>query len=104
MGEACGNACLCCLTDRTAIQVGDLVQVVRPQSCGCSHSLGSIFVVTDISGGPNVCSSCNHQWLESLDAWQEGFGWAAEIFTLKRIPPLSDLEGIKTDEPIKEPA
>ena len=86
------------------IKVGDLVQVVRPQICGCNHSMGSIFIVDHIEGGPNICSGCGRKFADVLDAWQKGAQWAAGVHSLKRIPPLSELEGQRTEETLREPA
>jgi hypothetical protein len=80
------------------ISVGDLVMVVRPNPCGCSHSVGNIFTVDHIEGGPNYCASCGERFADVLDAWQDGLGWAARVVCLKRIPPYSQLEHFRTEE------
>lgn len=93
------------LTDRRAIQVGDLVQVVRGHDC----ALGFTFKVVRFNpqtGGGWMCPRCKARDLgprEMIGATQSnastgGFpvGW------LKRIPPLDELEGERTDEQIKE--
>lgn len=74
------------------IQVGDLVVVVRPNSCGCAHSVGSIFKVDYIQDGPNYCSGCGMRFANELDAWEAGSKWSASVACLKRIPPLDEKE------------
>lgn len=86
------------------IKVGDLVVVVKPNECGCSTSLGHIFRVDHIQGGPNRCGTCGTAFENPLDAWQQGSDWSAPVFSLKRIPPLGELEGAKQKEDLREPA
>lgn len=90
------------------IKVGDLVIVLRDYGC-CCH-VGKIYPVLELRQWPSVPSSCycgqTVQAPASLDAKLQGrkrAGWLPVIF-LKRIPPLSELEGERTQEDIREPA
>ena len=75
------------------ISVGDLVMVVKPKGCcGNTNSIGKIFTISDIQEGDNYCRSCN-SIRNSLDAEVGVDNWK-EVKTLKRIPPLSELESI----------
>lgn len=89
------------------IAVGDLVQVVR--GCGCWN--GSIFIVkTFIAYAPAVdCGKCAFSLspaptLAVSENWRLGKMLCAPLSWLKRIPPLSELEGVDTQENIREPA
>ena len=94
------------------IKVGDLVVIVRGHSCSMERYLGMVFVVAAIRqarcGGWH-CPHCNRndQWGPEPAAEWVGVG-NAPLSWLKRIPPLSELEGQRTEEtlrlPRKEPA
>lgn len=86
------------------IKVGDLVQVVR--SC-CGVYVGTIATVIGFRGpATHPCLDCGKMSSGSVRAEFDRTKWpiCAPIPWLKRIPPFSELEGTKTDEPIKEPA
>lgn len=82
------------------ISVGDLVQVIRPTSCGHDFYLGLTFRVERITGTVSLCEICNMQFPYSPAAWPEGRYLAFRLGRLKRIPPLEELEGEKRDEEI----
>lgn len=86
------------------IQVGDLVQVVRGHVC----DWGRIFVVASInvSEAGWHCPHCPTESYDSCEWVEDGIkeGIGADITWVRRIPPLSELEGERTDEQIKEPA
>lgn len=89
------------------IAVGDLVQVVKPKPCcGSTASMGQIFRVANIRGGDWVLGPCWHCRADLCvpHAQDPADGLWAEISRLKRIPPLSELEGQRTEETRKEPA
>ena len=95
------------------IRVGDLVQVVRPRVCGCAGYMGSIFVVTRLCApapGGNFCSVCLDYAIPvglcALGARSVVLGSKAAISTsrLRRIPPLSELEGASTEEVLRVPS
>lgn len=95
------------MSDRP-IQVGDLVQAVRWPCCG--KWLGMIFRVNAFKGveaGERLgCSNCGVAMPEvsqAYDVWSIA-GRSAPITWLKRIPPLEELEGQRTQEDIREPA
>ena len=88
------------------IQVGDLVQVVRPSFCiGGNEGIGVTFIVEriDLDGGSR-CSYCDkehgdgHYYALSVVAK----GWWP-LRRLKRIPPLSELEGQRPEESLRQP-
>ena len=91
------------MSDRP-IAVGDLVVVAR--DC-CGHWLGRVFVAGEFMKTPRLeCGECN--WHSSATAVKVehyiGRMWCMNLSWLKRIPPLSELEGERTEEQIKEPA
>ena len=87
------------------IKVGDLVQVVRtPNCCGSTVGLGMTRTVIGFSETTRArCVSCGRVRL-TLSAVLDGPApwskWHIEPSRLKRIPPLSELEGEKRDEEI----
>ena len=90
------------------IAVGDLVQVILPPPCGCpSISLGMIRTVIAFQKSVGVCVDCkDHQmaYRAVLDGPAPWAHWVIQPYRLKRIPPLSELEGERTEENMKEPA
>ena len=86
------------------IAVGDLVQVVRPTPCcGNETALGITYrVVSKNSAWRYACIYCGAS-LEG-DVADKMLGFGALVSRLKRIPPLDELEGERTDETLKEPA
>ena len=98
------------MTDRTAerpIAVGDLVQVVRPTPCcGNENNLSRIFVVEAIGRFGDFCMYCGRRvrLVSAQGLVGAGTTNSVRLSRLKRIPPLDELEGTKTDEPMKEPA
>ena len=86
-----------------AISVGDLVQVVRSAPCcGPSKAIGWVFVVEEIIVSQHQCWGCGHISVP-LPIANVGAQWF-HVSRQKRIPPLSELEGVKTEEDIREPA
>lgn len=82
------------------IKVGDLVQVILPRHCGCTTYLGRVFVVTGliVESRPCFCSACGDRGITTgtrvLGCESVVKGRAAiSSYRLKRIPPLSELEG-----------
>jgi hypothetical protein len=92
------------------IQVGDLVQVVRSNGCTCGapqKSLGRVFRVSAIKTylAGSKCSDCKRDLTDrpyvcASDDGRREYG----LPRLKRIPPLDELEGVRTEDKIKEPA
>ena len=88
------------------IKVGDLVVVVRgAPCCGNTQHLGLVFRVAVIFPLEGHCNHCGEEPPPQYGADYElesdsGFS----LSTLKRIPPLSELEGERTQEDIREPA
>lgn len=88
------------------IAVGDLVQIVRWPCCG--RYLGEIHGVRGF-GQLSATYACNGCCAKRAvvpaaligDAKSSGL---VPLAWLKRIPPLSELEGVRTEEPIKETA
>lgn len=85
------------------IQVGDLVQIVRwPHKCTPQSGwprLGTPFVVEAID--TCCCGICGER--TGIGAGN-GLGRGAPLSWLKRIPPLEELEGQRTEETLREPA
>ena len=90
------------------IQVGDLVQVVRWPCCGVA--LGYTYRVAEFrTWGERQCSKCKALIKATIHAKGgadpfDGLCPAIPLEWLKRIPPLSELEGEKTEEKLREPA
>ena len=83
------------------IKVGDLVIVVHPSGCcGGNNDIGTVFSVLaiQINGGGN-CEYCREMHGQKLCYACCGTFWWP-LRRLKRIPPLSELEGEKRDEEI----
>ena len=88
------------------IQVGDLVMVVRgrnPGTCLCTDRSKSakaipIFRVRQISVTKGLCPDCRTTTAASLKAWVDGKHEAYDLYRLKRIPPLSELEGQRSED------
>ncbi len=86
---------------REQIQVGDLVAVVKWPCCGLR--LGTIFKVDMMTKKHRIfCCPCGYkEEVNEAVAWDgDPKGCAACLSWLKRIPPLSELEGEKRDEEI----
>lgn len=90
------------------IQVGDLVVIVKESPCCAStNSLGIIFRVKAIRprGVGSRCNGCKAtRPAETAVAESYSDHFVTDIDRLRRIPPLSELEGERTDEKLKEPA
>lgn len=90
------------------ISVGDLVQIIKPTHC-CHNTdpIGEVHrVVSDRDRKPLMqCRFClgirehSHAITVAIDT-----GWYVDRDRLKRIPPLSELEGEKRDEKLTKPA
>ena len=94
------------MSDRP-IQVGDLVQVIKPLfCCGDTSHCGRIFKVivfnTDLAD--TACQLCGGTANPTANALFSGATIGYDVRRLKRIPPLSELEGERTEENLKEPA
>lgn len=82
------------------IQVGDLVCVVKVH---CDKQwLNHVFQVTGITRAIRKCYVCGHQ--EEMDTATGLSHFYMPLAWLRRIPPLSELEGERTEEKLKEPA
>ena len=92
------------MSDRP-ITVGDLVVTVR--SC-CDRYMDGVYTFQVDSivyrEFTTVCEGCRQRLPKGNFARDTTSYYGAPVSWLKRIPPLDELEGTKTDEPIKEPA
>ena len=81
------------------IRPGDLVMVVKPTPCcGGARRVGKLFVAGKIRNIYGICPQCGVSEYR-LSTYNERGRW--DVLTrLKRIPPLSELEGEKRDEEI----
>ena len=86
------------------IKAGDLVQVVRWPCCGVY--LGRVFRVDFIGEGSSeyLCKKCGGAHGAATAMHAEDARNCFPVPYLKRIPPLSELEGQPTQQDIKEPA
>ena len=88
------------------IKVGDMVVVVRGMPC-CGHSTpmqGHIFRVAQIRERTMTRFPCLYCAAESDNPAALGGEKPVDLCRLKRIPPLSELEGERTQEDLREPA
>ena len=87
------------MSDERPIAVGDLVQVVKLPSCGCDTAMGWIFEVSDIYDSEwAACLTCH----SLRDAVPSALPAKVEVYRLKRIPPLEELAGKQTQEPVRD--
>ena len=88
------------------IREGDLVQIVRPcPYCGCADDVGLIYVVREIFDTDNPTDCCGDaSWDTCANGYKVGDDIGQPLRCLKKIPPLSELEGHPTQEDIREPA
>jgi len=77
------------------ITVGDLVVVVRPLSCGCTHAIGFPFTVLEIRRAGATCTNC-HIYGETLLARCDEDGWF-DVSALKKIDPLAEAEPVEEE-------
>lgn len=86
------------------ISVGDLVQVIRwPHDCFPRTSFPTIFTVLEIHPMNPRCPRCDEQVAlgdRSAMLRHNGKNTGLPLSWLKRIPPLSEMEGEKRDEEI----
>ena len=87
------------------INVGDLVVVVLPlQCCDSKLHIGRIYQVSGFFVNGYQCrqygASVDNVLVALVDGAFEGYA----VSILKRIPPLSEVEGERTEENIREPA
>jgi hypothetical protein len=66
-----------------------LVVVVRPQSCGCTSTLGLVFVVRNILDIDATCTECGIYSNDDHLAQFREDEWV-DLSSLKKIPPLSE--------------
>ena len=88
------------------IKVGDLVVVVRGH---CSDvAVGKIFNVLRLSPGMTRCIQCGRvaevTIAVSTECGPNGVPHGSDVLNVRRIPPLDELDGVKTEEDIREPA
>ena len=91
------------------IAVGDLVQVVRLSVCCGNGRLGRIFTVAKLIDTSHIsCTACGAKYHRINAVADERGSVGINITRLKRIPPMSELEGAQSEEtrklPTKEPA
>ena len=89
------------------ISVGDLVYVFRHHDCQPLRGYGTIFMVESIEPGRNWSCHCGFKIDDgrplAFGHIPRGHGFHP-LAWCKRIPPLSELEGERTEENIMEPA
>ena len=86
------------------IQKGDLVVVVRGTcSCGYGKRIGLIYDVLEVRNSRHICGGCGRKTMQTVACTGMLTGnppldLAIPLQGLKRIPPLSESEGIETKE------
>ena len=92
------------------IRVGDLVYVKSPNRC-CGAHVGKTFRVLDIKNNNSsrwLCRVCSAGGELSAGGIICAFGFdndpslSMPLGRLKRIPPLDELEGVRTEATMKE--
>lgn len=85
-----------------------MVMIVKPQPCcGSTKTNGQIFKIKNIRrpyGIGSECALCGAITKDVLLVEGKQNGRLTHLSRLKRIPPLDELEGVKSSENIKEPA
>ena len=89
------------MSDRP-IQVGDLVVVVNT-CCPPATANGDIFRVGALFDTKTMCQICGHR-NHGLHAGLRQTSSGVPVPWLKRIPPLEELEGERTQKDMWEPA
>ena len=87
------------------ISVGDLVVIVD-ECCPNESSLGEIHRVLQIGtfhSGCDYCGDSSHGVLAHLTGGEDDNDHWVPLPWIKRIPPLEELEGAKTEEKLREP-
>ena len=82
------------------------MQVVRPtECCGDVDAVGLTKTVIEIYEASTLCSGCKKSRLRQIAFLgydeSDGWKWGIPLFRLKRIPPLSELEGRTTEEGLR---
>ena len=86
------------------IQVGDLVQCIRPwPCCGFTKGIGLVSLVEEIAPHEGCCWKCGTVSNQPAARFNNGLDQCL-LIRLKRIPPPEELEGEKTQEDLREPA
>ena len=80
------------------IEVGDLVIVVKAAPCGCENALGKIFKVDEIRNWHGACTHCWKHHPEIACAKIQGDSKWVDCYRLKKIPPLTEPDGIEKRE------
>lgn len=78
------------------ISVGDLVMVVRPLECGCTHAIGYPFTVLAITRSDATCTECLKYHENILLARLDDEGWL-DVSALQRIDPLKEQEPVREE-------
>lgn len=87
------------------ISIGDLVVVVKACCSKLTESgsaFGTVGTVVGFNTGDSRCPHCN--WNAHITWAELDSGHEAYVAWVKRIPPLSELEGEQRDEKLTEPA
>lgn len=81
------------------IKAGDLVQVVKLPSCGCSQMMKQVFQVTEFNNFSNpFCIHCGLLRERCEAAYSEVGKFSIEVYRLKRIFPLDETETVTEKE------
>lgn len=78
------------------ISKGDLVMVVKPCPCGCTHLMGKVFKVGDFrQWGSTMCRQCQRTHPGQLNAFDDAGNDICGVWRLKRLDP----DALKDDVP-----
>ena len=85
------------------IQIGDLAMQIRACCALTARGNGKIGTVHFMRHDETYCRGCR-TWHRGIHIGLTANASGGPIEWVKRIPPLSELEGTKTEEDIREPA
>lgn len=79
------------------ISAGDLVVVIKPLECCGAGSVGYIFRVHAMTNELGACCFCGTRDQPGPMAMRAN-GDICQTWRLKRIPPLSELDGVRSQD------
>lgn len=87
------------------IGVGDMVQIVKPFPCGCTHGLGATFTVGGMQTTKRIrCKDCMHAINHDITLVSDGHGFGAPLQCLIKIAPPPEELNETTDKELEVPA
>lgn len=84
------------------IEVGCMVEIIRPSKCNCCTYLGERFIVSEVrmSRGQLECHTCGKLTEIEMIAIDSAVGLCCELYRLKRIDPPAIPESVETENEV----